>query len=111
MLAAAADQAPSREILALVTVLQPLTLPCGGQFAASLPALGAHLEEIGEIAGDHHLEQQRRRLSAIRLHGDVLVEALRADDAVDGHRDADAGNVTVDGARRHRHQRPARVAG
>src|SRR5665213_2531604 len=84
--------------------------PGRAEVGTALPALGANLEEISEVAGDDDLQQQRPWLRPVDVHGDVFVKTLRVDGAVQGDGDADSRHSPVDGAERRSHQRPSGMA-
>ena len=79
--------------------LAPLLVPDRTQFATLQQALGAHLEDIGEVRMELQLEYHVDRLAAVVGEVEVLVDAL-ADGALDGEAERVGGDVGLDGVDR-----------
>ena len=55
------------------------------QVRAALPLLETHLEQIGEVALERDLEQQRKRRTPIGVQDEILVQPVKAEQPVDRH--------------------------
>src|SRR2546425_2128513 len=55
------------------------------QVRAALPLLETHLEQIGEVTLQRDLKEQRKRRPPIGVQDEILVQPVKAEQAVDRH--------------------------
>ena len=89
-----AHEAPADEVLVLIARLQARRPhPPRVQVRPPLPRAEPHLEQVGEVALERYLEQDRDGRSRVRVQRQVLMHPVEADKAVDGDRDARLAHV------------------
>src|SRR5487761_556746 len=104
------DHAAPDEVVVPVVGLEPVwPQPRRVQVGASLPLLEAHLEQVREVTFEGDLEEQREWRAPVRVQDEVLVEAVGAEQPVNGDRDARPTHVARRPGNVVRDEMPARV--